>query len=255
MNVKRNIALFLFGAIAFCLSADDYYHYPLSSTNAVVLNFNNGIPEGTRDVIREDFQRCLTPSVVELGLYHFGSGPTNHLRLSGFWQPFSDFAATSRLGIDLPMDGVLSNGTFTIDVSYAFATNYQHHIDSTAAYSNEIAAAYTFIESLSPTNLAIMSTNELLSLDLWKESPPGQNPAVGKKLAKCVEYCRNRKVSTPPRFAFCVWECGPTNSPPYLWCFPQSFDERNSASSELMIYFQNRWWFTEWFLHPGEQQW
>ena len=86
------------------------------------------------------------------------------------------------------------------------------------------AEAYAFIESLSPTNLAIMSTNALLSLDLWKESPPGQNPAAGKKLAKCIEYCRNRKVSTPPRFAFCVWECGPTNSPPYLWCFPPSLD-------------------------------
>ncbi len=253
MKIRFCLPLATLVLFASCAHADSIY--PLSSTNAIVLNFASEIPEELEQSIREDFQRCLEASATKVRLYHYERWPTNKMSLAGFWQPFAGFAATSRLGVDLPMNGILSNGVFTIDVSYAFATNYQHHIDSTVAYSNEIAAAYTFIESLSPTNLAIMSTNELLSLDLWKESPPGQNPAAGKKLAKCIEYCRNRKVSTPPRFAFCVWECGPTNSPPYLWCFPPSFDERNSASSELMIYFQNRWWFTEWFLHPGEQQW
>jgi hypothetical protein len=253
MKTKFCLSLTMLTLFASCAHADEYL--PLPSTNAIVLNFEQGIPENTKEIFRDDFQRFLTLSITELELYHCDNEPTNLFRLSGFWQPYGDFAATSRLGPKLPRDGILSNGTFTIDVSYAVATNFQRHIDSTAAYSNEIAAAYTFIASLSQTNLNIMSTNELLSLDLWKEAPPGQNPAVGRKLAKCIEYCRSRRVFAPPRFAFCIWECGPTNSPPYLWCFPPSLDERNSVSSEIMIYFQNRWWFTEWFLHPGEQQW
>lgn len=227
---------------------------PLPSANSIILNFDGRIASEVRDSINQDFQRSLAISTRELSLYHLDADPTNKFMLSGLWQPYS-FAATNPLGPDLPERGVLSNDTFIIDVSYDFATNYQHLLDSTIAYSNEIAAAYAFIEALSPTNLSIMSTNELLSLDLWKDIHPGQHPQNAEKVDSIISYCRARRVSTPPRFAFCVWECGPTNSPPYLWCFPPSYDERNNASSELMIYFQNRWWFTEWFLHPGKQQW
>ena len=227
---------------------------PLPSTNSIVLNFDGRITTEVRASISQDFQRSLAISTGGLRLYHFDIDPTNKFLLSGLWQPYS-FAATNPLGPDLPERGVLSNNTFTIDVSYDFATNYQHLLESTIAYSNEIAAAYAFIESLSPTNLNIMSTNELLSLDLWKDVHPGQHPMDGKVRDSIISYCRARKVFAPPRFAFCVWECGPTNVPPYLWCFPPSADRWGNISSELMIYFQNRWWFTEWFLHPGEQQW
>lgn len=227
---------------------------PLPSTNSIVINFDDRIADGVRASIDQDFQRSLAISTSELRLSHFDGDPTNKFMLSGLWQPYS-FAATNPLGPYLPNEGTFSNGTFIIDISYGFATNYQHLLESTIAYSNEIAAAYAFIEALSPTNLNIMSTNELLSLDLWKDVHPGRHPTDAEARDSIISYCRARKVFTPPRFAFCIWECGPTNSPPYLWCFPPSFDERNSVSSELMIYFQNRWWFTEWFLHPDEQQW
>ena len=226
----------------------------LPSTNSVVLNFDGRIAVDICASINQDFQRNLALSTGGLSLYHFDTDPTNKFMLSGLWQPYS-FAATNPLGPDLPERGVLSNNTFIIDVSYDFATNYQHLLESTIAYSNEIAAAYAFIESLSPTNLAIMSTNELLSLDLWKNVHPGQHPTDAEVRGSIISYCRARKVFAPPRFAFCVWECGPTNAPPYLWCFPPSADRWGKISSELMIYFQNRWWFTEWFLHSGEQQW
>ena len=252
MNTKRCTTLAFCAAFVPSLYAGSFLS--LSSTNDIVLNFDSRIPEVVKDAISVDFQLCLIPSASKIKLYHFDREPTNRLSLASFWQPYS-FAAIDRLGPNMPEDGVLSNGTFIIDVSYAFATNYQHHIESTASYSHEIAAAYMFIESLSPTNLNIMSTNELLSLDLWKEVPPGQHPIPEKDLARVIRSIRTTKYYSPPRFAFSVWECGPTNSPPYLWCFPPSLDRRNSASSEIMVFYQNRWWFTEWFLHPGEQQW
>ena len=252
MNIRARVASIIFGLLASCLLADDFY--PLPSTNTIVLNFDSEIPQVVRGRIREDFYRCLIPSVSEINLYHFDHDPPNRLSLAGFWQPFSGFAATSRLGPDLPEYGILSNGVFTIDVSYTFATNYQRHIESTAAYSNEIAAAYAFIELLTPTNLQMMSTNELQSLDLWKNVPPGQFPA-SENIGKSVSFCRNRRVLAPPRVAFHVWECGPTNNPPYLWCTVPGFIGAGQTSANLMIYFQNRWWFSAWPFLNGEQQW
>lgn len=228
--------------------------YPLPPTNAIVLNFASDIPQELELTIREDFQRCLSASASEIELYHFDHDPTNRMSLAGFWQPYSGFAATSPLGPDLPEDGILSNGIFTIDVTYFFATNYQRHLESTVSYSNEIAAAYAFIESLSPTNLASMSTNELQSLDLWKEVPPGQFPSdidIGKSIA----HCRNRRVFAPPRVAFHVWQCGPTNNHPYLWCTVPSIDTQGHAYANMMIYFQSQWRFSAWPFLEGEQHW
>ncbi len=155
MTSKFTAAFFVFGVIASCLQADDFY--PLPSTNAVALNFDNGILEGTREVIREDFQRCLSASATEIKLYHFDHEPANKLSMAGLWQSYGWLAATSRLGPDLPEDGVMSNGTFIISVSYAF------------------------IATLSPTNLQNMSTNQLLSMELWKQAPPGQTPIPQKR--------------------------------------------------------------------------
>ncbi len=252
--MKTSICLLLTMSISVvtCLYADDFYSLP--STNAIVLNFDSVIPAEVKQTIRDDFQRCLTPSASEIKLYHFDNDPTNHMSLAGFWKPYSAFYLINGLGPNMPSRGVFTNGLFTLDVSYAFATNYQRHIESTSAYSNEIAAAYAFIESLSPTNLAVMSTNELQSLDLWKEVPPGQFPPdidIGKSIA----YCRNRRVFAPPRVAFHVWECGPNNNPPYLWCTVPSMDTLGHASANMMIYFQNRWWFSSWPFQRGGQQW
>ena len=253
MTSKFTAAFFVFGVIASCLQADDFY--PLPSTNAVALNFDNGILEGTREVIREDFQRCLSASATEIKLYHFDHEPANKLSMAGLWQSYGWLAATSRLGPDLPEDGVMSNGTFIISVSYAFATNYQHHIDSTAVYSNEIAAAYAFIATLSPTNLLNMSTNQLFSMELWKQVPPGQTPIPQKQLASAVNIDRQTVYFPPPRVAFHVWDCGPTNNPPYLWCRAPIINHFNRVDYRPMIYFQNQWWFTSWYYFPGEQQW
>ena len=253
MNMKRCLVITVCVSLARYLYAGSFF--PLPSTNAIVLNFNNGIPEAVRETIRKDFDRCLLPSVSEIELYHSDRDPTNRLSIAGLWQSYGCLAATSRLGPDLPEDGILSNGTFTIDVSYAFATNYQRHIESTAAYSNEIAAAYTFIESLSPTNLAIMSTNELLSMELWKQTPPGQTPIPQKRWAIAVRNYRANVYFPPPRAAFHVWDCGPTNNPPYLWCMVPIIDFQNDVSHRAMIFYQNRWYFSSWPFQQGEQQW
>ena len=230
------------------------FFIPLPSTNSIVLDFDSRITADVRASINQDFHHSLALSSEQMRLYHFDADPTNNFMLSGLWQPYS-YAATNPLGPYLPERGIFTNGIFTISVPYDFATNYQHLLESTAAYSNEIAAANDFIESLSASNLNAMSTNELFSLDLWKDIIPGQPPADAEVAASIISYCRARNVFTPPRFAFCIWECGPTNAPPYLWCFPPSIDQLGKIIPEIMIYYQGRWWFTEWFLHPGEQQW
>ncbi len=259
MTIKMISALFVFGAVAVCLQAGDFYSPP--PTNAIVLNFDSRISEATKNSFREDFWRCLTPAEnglarTKLKFYHRDNEPTNYFHLANFWQPYEETSViTNRRGFYLPNEGVYSNGIFTIDISHAFATNYQHQIDITAAYSNEIAAAYTFIESLSPTNLAIMSTNELLSMELWKQAPPGQTPIPQDELALAIKFNRQMLYFPTPRVAFHVWDCGPTNNPPYLWCRIPIIDFHNDVSYRAMIYFQNKWWFTQWYCFPQEQQW
>lgn len=251
----KHSAIFLFQLVAGVAFAGDYI--PLPSTNAIVLRFDGSIPAETENAIREDYQYCLSASVSDLELYHFDQDPTNTMSLSGCWQPYGCSAATSRLGPHLPEDGIFSNGIFTIDVPYAFATNYQRHVESTAAYSNEIAAAYTFIEALSPANLAVMPTNEMQSLNLWKDAQPGQLPST-VDLEYAVSYYRKSRVFPPPRAAFFVWDCGPTNSPPYLWCHVPAIDtigSRTIVLFEMMVFFQNRWWLSSWPFLEREQQW
>ena len=254
--MKTRFCLSLAALALFASWAQTGDFYPLSSTNAIVLNFASEIPEELELTIREDFQRCLEPSAAKVWLYHHDRWPTNRMSLAGFWQPYEETSViTNRLGFYLPEDGILSNDTFTIDVSLSFATNFQHQIDSTAAYSNEIAAAYAFIASLSPTNLLNMSTNQLLSMELWKQVPPGQTPISQKELAFAFKFNRQMLYFPPPRVAFHVWDCGPTNNPPYLWCRVPIIDFRNDVSYRPMIYFQNQWWFTQWFFFNEEQQW
>ena len=254
MNNRVSTVVFLFGIAGLCLYADDFH--PMPSTNAIALSFDSRVSEAIRESIQVDFQRCLSASASEIELYHFDHDPTNRMSLAGFWQPYGCLAATSRLGSDLPEDGILSNGAFTIDVSYSFATNYQRHIETTAAYSNEIAAAYAFIEALSPTNLNIMSTNELLSLDLWKEVAPGGCPA--QYADSIIRNRRKTRYYAPPRHAFFTWDCGPTNNASHLWCHipvVNTIGQREVVSFDMMIYFQNRWWFSTWLFQQGVQQW
>lgn len=227
---------------------------PLSGIEDIRLKYDSQVSDGLQVSISNDLVKCLAPYTNILELFSSSDNPSNTRFWLDYFTPYGEFAAIEGLGPRFPEYGIYSNGLFTLDVSYTFATNYQRHIESTAAYSNEIAAAYAFIESLSPTNLAVMSTNELQSLDLWKEVPPGQFPPdidIGKSIA----YCRNRRVFAPPRVAFHVWECGPNNNPPYLWCTVPSMDTLGHASANMMIYFHNQWRFSSWPFQQGEQQW
>ena len=254
MNGKSSVALAMFAMMAQSLCAD--YYSPFPATNTVALHFDSGIPEAVQNSISADYLTCLIASRTKLKLHHEDNNPSNYYRLAKFWQPYEATSViTNRLGFYLPTEGVYSNGILTIDISYTFATNFQHQIDSTAAYSNEIAAAYAFIASLSPTNLQAMSANELLSMELWKQAPPGQTPIPQKQLASAVNSDRQTSYFPPPRVAFHVWDCGPTNNPPYLWCRVPIINHWNRVSYRPMLYFQNQWWFTQWYCFPDEQQW
>ena len=85
MNMKHCMAMAVCVALARYLCAGSFF--PLPSTNAIVLNFDNEIPEAVRETIRLDFDRCLIPSVSEIELYHSDHDPTNRLSIAGLWQP------------------------------------------------------------------------------------------------------------------------------------------------------------------------
>jgi hypothetical protein len=227
---------------------------PLSGVEDIRWKYDSQVSDDLRGSISNDLVKCLAPYTNNLELFSSSDNPSNTWFWLEYFTPYGGFAAINGLGPRFPEYGTYSNGVFTINVSYAFATNYQHHIETTAAYSNEIAAAYTFIESLSPTNLQTMSTTELLSMDLWKEVPPGQHPSHDLDMSNRLKT----RFFPPPRLGFFVWDCGPSNNPPYLWCHVPAVDnigQRTIVSFDMMIFYQNRWWFSAWPLLEGEQQW
>ncbi len=88
-------------AMAVCVALARYMYagsfFPLPSTNAIVLNFDNEIPEAVRETIRLDFDRCLLPSVSEIELYHSDRDPTNRMSIAGLWQSYGCLAAKADL--------------------------------------------------------------------------------------------------------------------------------------------------------------
>ena len=228
---------------------------PLSGVEDIRWKYDSQVSDDLWGSISNDLVKCLAPYTNNLELFSSSDNPSNTWFWLEYFTPYGGFAAINGLGPRFPEYGTYSNGVFTIDVSYAFATNYQQHIEGISAYSNEIAAAYAFIESLAPTNLATMSTSALLSLDLWKEVPPGQHRPPEEDLDEDLEYYRSRRVFPPPRAAFHVWECGPTNNPPYLWCTVPRTNELGRIFASMMIFYQNRWYFSSWPFQDGEQMW
>ena len=212
--------------------------FPLSETNGICLRFDTNISVNVQDAISNDFNKCLAAYATSLELYSPLDNPPNGRYLLDFFQPYGGFSAIEGIGPRFPEHGTYSNGVFTIDISYAFATNYQHQIDSTAAFSNEIAAAYVFIESLSPTNIQTKTDNDLLTMFLWKAAPPGQDPVAPEHRNIIARDCRNRQYFPPPLFGFHIWDQGPTNAPSYLWCAIPSLNAGGSPSHRFMIYFQ-----------------
>ena len=105
MKTRFCLPLTTLVSIALCAHSGDFHSLP--STNAIVLNFAGEISTEVEQSIRDDFLCCLAPLAATVRLYHSNSDPTNKMSLASFCQPFSDFAATSPLGPDLPEDGIL----------------------------------------------------------------------------------------------------------------------------------------------------
>ena len=83
-----------------CLQAGDFY--PPPPTNAIVLNFDNRIPEASRAYFREDFWRRMTPATTELAaaklkFHHRDGEPTNYFSLANFWQPYKAASVITNL--------------------------------------------------------------------------------------------------------------------------------------------------------------
>lgn len=227
----------------------------LIETNQVVLRFPEEASCEERAAIQSDFNLSIAPLGNPLRLLTSRHSPTNTFRLNELWQPYSEFPFLDDQGPHFPDKGVLSNGTFTIDVDFTFVSNHSQRLLDIKPYSNEMAQAYIFIESLSPTNLQSMTSDELVGQYLWKEVLPGGNPIPEAELPVEVQRMRSTRFFPPPLFAFHQWDTGPTNNPPYLWCEIPCIDFRGRPSHGALIFFQNRWWLTAWPVQEGEQQW
>ena len=237
-----------------CESVVALTNIPFADTNSVVLKYDAAIPVEVQRAISNDFVCCLEPMSGNRRVFCNSDNPDDIYYWLKLWQPYG-VSTFSNQGPCFPEYGTPSNDTFTIDIDYSFATNHAQRLLSLLPYSNEMAQAYTFLALLSPTNLLSRTEDELLGLYLWKETQPGQSPIPEDRRPIEAQKMRSSSFYQPPVFAFHVWDVGPTNNPPYLWCEVPELDSPGKIGHNSMIYFQGKWWFSEWPYYPGEQQW
>lgn len=234
-----------------CVLFGERVVFPVTSTP--LLRFETPIPQETRCAMQEDFEKCLSASGSRLQIYEYQDWVQG---LFGLWQPYGGCAYLNDLGPYFPRYGTLSNGVFTVSIPYSFATNYQGMIESVRGWSNEVASAFAFPGTHSRERMLSMQPADVVKLYLTKEAPSEEcglpNESYIEKSARLIAA---KRLLPPPLFAFHIWDGGPTNSPPYLWCEVPCIEGDGLLTWHSLIYYNGQWWLTEWPLEEGDQQW
>ena len=134
-----------------------------AETNEVSLVFEVTPPEAEAQTLQQDLLRCLAPSRPFLQTTSLENGEDGETLLVGLWAP-----EPSLSGLTLPNSGQLTNGVFQIPISSSFLAQVCAAQTNLVSWSNEVAQADRFVQALSPTNLAAMSSDSIFSLRLTK---------------------------------------------------------------------------------------
>lgn len=222
---------------------------PFAETNDVSLVFEESVSDAEIRALRQDLLRCLGPSRPHLTTAAMEDGEEGEILLLGFWTPEPPLS-----GLAFPNVGQFTNGTFRIPVDASFLGQYREAQNLLSSWTNEIVQADLFVQSLSTTNLACMSDDEVLSLRLTKSCQPGGHDVPVSAAHRERLYFDSLTLYPPPRISFCLRPEGPSGGGPYLWCqIPVGRGQDLFTFS--MVFYRNRWWFSNWHSEPGIQQW
>ena len=213
--------------------------------------FEEAIPDGEAAALQSNLQRCLDASNHPLGIFGKVGQNSGKFLLDGFFSPCYNF-----VGYPFPKSGFYTNGTFTFSLNGGFLADYRQCAQETAAYSNEIAQADAFVQTLTATNFATMTTNDVLGLYLYKDALPGLHAVQERFIGLVYSNTVSRTYCLPPRMGFRMLGYGPEGQDQYLWgLVPAKEPQTGDTLGVPIVYYNGKWWLSVWFLVPGEQTW
>ncbi len=220
-----------------------------AETNEVALVFEATPSETEAQVLQQDLLRCLVPSRPFLKTTPLEDGEDGETLLVGLWAP-----EPSLSGLTLPNSGQLTNGVFQIPISASFLAQVYAAQTNLVSWSNEVSQAALFVQSLSSTNLAAMSSDAIFSLRLTKDCQPGQHTIPQSSVLRERAFFESLTFYPPPRLSFSVRSEGPSGGGPYLWCQIPAVAGQDVFTFSL-IFYANQWWFSDWYSERGSQKW
>ena len=238
------LPLLLLAPLTYCSEFQEF-----AATNEVSLVFEVPPPEPVAQVLRQDLLRCLVPSRPFLKTTPLENGEDGETLLVGLWTP-----EPSLSGLTLPNSGQLTNGVFQLPISDSFLAQVCTAQTNLVSWSNEVAQADQFVQSLSSTNLAAMSSDAIFSLRLTKTCPPGQHDVPQSSVLGERAFFESLTFYPPPRLSFSVRSEGPSGGGPYLWCQIPAVAGQDVFTFSL-IFYANQWWFSDWYSERGSQKW
>ena len=224
---------------------------PFPSNAIVTVAVPDGATSEERAQILDDFEKCLLPSRPFLRIVHDETHSDPSAYIAGLWVPREDYT-----GVSFERFAIRTNDVFTVEVRDTFLADFREHLSQIAPYTNEISQITPFLQSLSPTNIAVMTGADMLdSFFLTKNSRPGNHAASESMMASVASAMRSHHYSSPPLMSFCLLPFGPSGQDTYLWCILPQVNSYGTVASQPAIYYNGRWWLSNWFWEKGEQQW
>ena len=246
MNSIRFLSAIIFLSFTLIMKA---FPAPFPTNGTIVLSFPSQASEEEQRLIQVDFTRCLDVSRPFLHLLEMDIVKTNDIYLAGLWVP------NKYPVVVFPKDASRTNEIFTISLNEAFMSEYRQHVESLSSYTNEIAQMESFIQSLSPTNLATMTDDELLGgLILSKEWSPGTHGVPSFLIPSQKAAILSCTYHMPPLSGFFTIDIGPSGQQTYLWALVPVV-ESDGVVTQPAIYYNGRWWLSNWMWEKGGQQW
>ena len=222
---------------------------PFPTNGMITLTIPNSASCEEQNLIQADFARCIDVSLPFLRILKRDEMKTNNVFLAGLWTP------EKYPVVVFPCFASRTNDVFTIPLNETFLSEYRQHLMLLSPYTNEIAQMETFIQTLAATNRAMMTDNELLGgLMLSKEASPGTHNIPSFLISSQRAAASSGSYHMPPLASFFTMDIGPSGQSTYLWSLIPVV-ESGGVITQPAIYYNGRWWLSNWMLERGEQQW
>jgi len=239
MKTTTALSILLLANLAFAHS------FVVEGTNIVQIQFQDAtLSTAQKERIGADILCTVTPGLSFTSLEPYAHLPGGDLEFY-----VADTAeGTPTLTSEVSISG--TNIILTVDKDYTDCYRSREAFFNT--HSNAITQAFAFANLLVTNPIPVMPDTLLKEIRLSKAYAPGQLPM---EYADDIRGDLGRGIYFPPSLlGFQMLPYGPAGSAQYLWGILPIRTPR-IVSSVPIIYYQNRWWISYWYLEEMDQEW